>query len=252
MKEILIKYRLPIIVLSVLVIFVIVAAVMGLSKKGSSETKNEYFTQSIYPVSTTSQKDGKLLVTIDGSVTANLDWTIENSAEDKVKIKKRDEKDGVLSVEVSPVASGYATVTFLRKGKIKDTDYTAAKVTAELLTEESDQEVLSVVMSDIYQSNAYVGAADTKTPFLIQGSRILLPSGGDWEVLDNKNYEIYPGVSDDKVAYIDVFSASSIDKDNDDSMQLTLQSKELELTFDLSYRVNEIGEGELKVISNDE
>ena len=278
MKEKLIRFRLPIIILAVIILFVIVAVILrscsGSSGKGEV---SDYFSQSRYPVTAEVKENGTVLIKLDGSVTPDLSWTIENENEDLCEIKTMSaEKKGVLTVTVKPTGAGYSSIYFTRECEIAGGSYIVARVHAKILAYEDDNGSLKSQVSDIYLDSANAGALDTDTPFVIENSRVILPKGGDWEVIETTTeggksagaFGIYPGRDSEGVDYIDIFptfdeslyelvldeeaNAHIAESDTDNPIasvvnaRLILRSESLGLSFVYTYRVNEAGYGELK------
>ena len=183
MKEFLKKFRLPIIIALVIIIFIIAAAIIGLVRNQEKQIKSKYFDDSYYPVDAKENVDGSLDITLDGSRTPELKWSYEITSPELIEVtKKVKEQDGILTIRIAPLSIGYPEIVFLREGDINGYPYTAGEIITQLLVSEKETGKLSVGMSDIYQHQSYVGAADSETPFLVQGDRILLLNGGDWDI----------------------------------------------------------------------
>lgn len=226
MKDFLKKHRLLIIIPGVVVAFIAAAVIWALT--GGRETgedagqtpaekellEKDYFTDQNYPVNVKEEPDGSLTVTADGSLTPELSWDYEVKDKEIIQAETISDQDGVISIRVSPLAAGYATVTLLREGKESGISYTAAKVDVNMLVTLYDDGTMSVSMSDIYQTSSYSGAGDSDAPFLIEGSNIILPSGGDWEVSETTAsggeayglFDIVPGMDDAGRYYIGVYT----------------------------------------------
>ncbi len=288
MKEKLIKFRLPIIILAVIILFVIVAVILrscsGSSGKGEV---SDYFSQSRYPVTADVKENGTVLIKLDGSATPDLSWTVINESEDLCEVKPgSSENKGVLTVNVKPLGAGYASIYFSRECEISGAPYVVAKVHAEILIYEDDKGALKSQVSDIYLDSANAGALDTDTPFVIENSRIKLPKGGDWEVVETTVdggesagvFDIYPGRDSEGVDFIDIFPtveealfefamsddikhSDDMEDDEDDGEEISvmavrdarllLRSESLGLSFVYTYRVNEAGYGELKPLDEE-
>ncbi|MCR5451849.1 MAG: hypothetical protein K6F00_04375 [Lachnospiraceae bacterium] len=278
MKDKLIRFRLPIIVLAVILVFVIAAVILrscsGSSGKGEV---SEYFSGSRYPVTAEVKENGTVLIMLDGSVTPDLSWTILNENEDMCEVKaKSAENNGVLTVSAKPLGEGYSSIYFSRECEISGETYVVAKVHAEILSYEDDNGDLKSQVSDIYLDSANAGALDTDTPFMIENTRIILPKGGDWEVIETTAdggksagvFGIYPGKDSKGIDFIDIFptveeaifefamsdDVKSPDTEDEEespaisvrNARLMLRSESLGLSFIYTYMVNENGYGELK------
>ena len=182
MKEILYRYRLPIIIVAVMLVLVIAGLVIRMLGGGDGgEGYSEFFTESMYPASCEEQKDGSIRITVDGSATKELSWKVKNETKSLWKMDtKKKEKKGVLTVTFIPKDTGYASVRFTRKKKISGIKVTVASIHVECVISMSDEGTLITSVSDIYQDAASYGASDSDTPYIIDGQRIRLPGGGDW------------------------------------------------------------------------
>jgi hypothetical protein len=226
-KEYLIKHRLLIIIPVVVVIFIIVAVIVGRFRGGDAVETMEtgpggrelvetgYFANQYYPVNTREEADGSLIITADGSLTPELAWSYDIKDPEKIEAEQiGEEENGMLSLRVSPLSDGYATVTLKKTGKIGDADYTAAEIDVNTIVNLYEDGSLAVCMSDIYQDASMAGAADSEYPFIIDQNRILLPNGGDWEATESTVsgeksaglFDIYRGRDDSGMDYIGIYT----------------------------------------------
>ena len=254
LKEKLTKYRLPIIILGVAVVFIIIAMIVGRIRGGGDSTdatqtgpggrelvETGYFANQYYPVTAKEEADGSLIITADGSLTPELAWSYDIQDPEKIEVEQtKEETDGILSLKVSPLLDGYATITLKKTGQIGDADYTAAEIDVNMIVNLYEDGSLAVSMSDIYQDSSLAGAADSQYPFIIEENRILLPGSGDWEVTEatasgEKSAElftIYRGMDDSGMEYIGVYTDvesyyfnladSLLEAENDDGREIEL------------------------------
>ena len=226
MKDFLKNHRLIIIIPGVAAAFIAIAVIWALTRGrdigedaniasgGRELLEKEYFTDQNYPVNTKEESDGSLTITADGSLTPELAWDYEVKDPKMIQAKTLSEQDGIVSIRVSPLEEGYATVTLSRVGKDSGVSYTAARIDVNMLVTLYDDGTMAVSMSDIYQDSSYAGAEDSKTPFVIEGIKILLPEGGDWEVVETTAsggkayglFDIIHGLDDSGNSYIGVYT----------------------------------------------
>ena len=279
MKEKLYRFRLPIIIIAVVIVMVVVSICLRTFSGGGGgkgET-SEYFEGSQYPVTAEVNENGDVLISLDGSATPDLSWAAVNETMDLCEVKaKSKEKNGIISVLIKPLAPGYASVVFSRERTIDDESYVVARIHVEVIIVKEDDGTLKSEISDIYLDSSSAGAVETANPFVIEGTRVIMPKGGDWEVIETTAeggasagvYGIYHGRDDDGKDFIDVFPAvndrvfelalsedfSSLEtpEDADNPIgnvrkaRLMIKSESLGLSYIYTYRVNENGYGELK------
>lgn len=261
MKEKLYKFRLLFIIAAVAVIFVVAAVIIRLVSDPSAGETESYFSQSQYPASCEERKDGSVYVTVDGSATPDLSWIVTNETEDLCDVATvRGEKDNVLTVSVSPKEAGYASVLFSREMEVYGQTRQAVVIHFEGVVEEDDDGNMWMRVSDIYQDAASFGAADTDTPYIIEGSQVLLPGGGDWELSEIKDdaegqdeglFTMMNGTNDDHVWYLAAYPSEGVDEDALSDVRFELKSEKLGITQRLKYRINEIGDGELMPVDEE-
>jgi hypothetical protein len=216
LKEKLYRFRLPIIIVAVTAVFVTVAVIIQLAKGPKVIHEKEYFATSQYPVRCKAKSDGTLFLQLDGSATANLQWKVENHNEDLCSIEETaKEEKGILSVSVNPRVEGDATLLFTRKTKVKGQEYTVAAIHMKVENRAGKDGQLMADVSDAYQEVTSVGAVDSDTPYIIKGSRILLPGGGDWEIKESTSdgkeaanlFTLQWGTDDTGISYLEAYPA---------------------------------------------
>ena len=152
----------------------------GIGGDGQTTGRQGYFEDTDYPVYVTERK-GIVLFELDGSKTPDLTWqtafTDEAVASASGNVKER---SGKLKAELLPVQTGYTVVSFTRTGQIGGISFDAAVIRAELYVTSDADGAMTLRCANVYQELASAGAADTDTPYILEGNRVLLPNGGDW------------------------------------------------------------------------
>lgn len=172
-----------------------------------------YFEDSAYPVHA-SIEGSCLLIELDGSATPDLKWEIACSKEDMVTIEdKGDEDGGVRRFLILPKAEGYVDVVCTRSMAFGTQTYPVAEIWMSVLVGENPYAALEASLTDVQQTLAETGAADTDTPFLLVGSRIVFPNGGDWIVTQEEGTEDLFAIgegTDGAVRYAEVYQKGQI------------------------------------------
>ncbi len=215
---------------SLTVLVGLIAVVILVMKKGSSDTKPltpsesaagqqqatdaEYFERSDYPVKITTSSKGDMRIELDGARSPDSSWSVVcDDTEGSVLTYDTDgeEKEGKLAIELSPVSIGYATFEFTRSGEIAGYKYDAVDIIADVYVYSDDDDKLRLKVAEMNQKTANAGALDTDTPYILSDSRVLLPGGGDWYLAPKSSedvavnvFGIYEGVEDDGTKYFSV------------------------------------------------
>ena len=215
--------------ISFLVLAVLVVILVLVFKKGSKQddltptdsnaansakiSEEGYFEKSDYPVNVVNSGN-ELKFELDGSKSPDSEWTVTTDDTESAVLKTSndgDEKDSKLTVIGKPVSIGYAMLTFTRSGEINGLAYNAVTIEASVCVSENDDGDLQLSLVDISQSTANAGALDSKTPYLLDGDRIIFPAGGDWVLIpvndENTPYgllNVYEGVEADGMTYVTV------------------------------------------------
>lgn len=258
---------------SLTVLVGLIAVVILVMKKGSSDTKpltpsesaagqqqqttdEKYFEQSDYPVRITTSSKGDMRIELDGTRSPDSSWSVVcDDTEGSVLTYDTDgeEKEGKLAIELSPVSIGYATFELTRSGEIAGYKYDAVSIIADVYVYSDDDDKLRLGVADMNQKTANAGALDTDTPYILSDSRVLLPGGGDWQLFPMTSddvpvsiFSIYEGVEGDGTKYYsverDLSAVAGLDGDQAlkalENARLLLVSESLgieqELAFDLS------------------
>ena len=187
-----------IIAIVTVVLLAALAVLLILMARNKKDAKG-YFLDEDYPVSVTPQKNGELLIELDGQKTPDYKWSINNESEDVADVTVRKAgKNGKLSSLVTPLAEGYANVFYERKGEVGGYEYTAAEIYAEILVTQDEEGNLTASLSDIRETaGTDAGAVDSESPYILEGSRIVFPKGLDWELLDEETGESIIKLIDD-------------------------------------------------------
>lgn len=215
---------------SLTVLVGLIAVVILVMKKGSSDTKPltpsesaagqqqatdaEYFERSNYPVKITTSSKGDMRIELDGAKSPDSSWSVVcDDTEGSVLTYETDgeEKEGKLALALSPVSVGYATFEFTRSGEIAGYKYDAVDIIADVYVYSDDDDKLRLKVAEMNQKTANAGALDTDTPYILSDSRVLLPGGGDWYLVPKSSedvavnvFGIYEGVEDDGTKYFSV------------------------------------------------
>ncbi len=174
--------------IGVIIILSLVLILAGRKKEGKATA----FPDSDYPVDIdTSGKD--IILNLDGSKTKELTWEMEIEDEAYVTVEQtKKEKNGKAQYKISPVRVGLTDITFTRKNKIGDYEYTAVNLTLPVSVQQT-KDGLKVNASEGFRlnsrSNTTIGE-DTDHPIFINNSDsknpelVYVKGTGDWFVED--------------------------------------------------------------------
>lgn len=243
--------------LALIILFIVIEVISITSDKkdnSSSSSDSEkgksrgYFEKTKYPVTVT-EKDQKLYITLDGSASSKLKWRCENAETDKVKAENDgEESDGKLVSVISAVSTGYATVSYIRETELSGVKYDEVKIDINVFVYSDHDGKLYVKLSEIRENSASAGAAGSKTPYLLDGNRVVLPNGGDWTLSvsgNEKMYMIFPGDAEDGKKFFQVRRNNEINPFDDSSnginkkTYLVLKSKDLGIEQKLKCELND-------------
>ena len=191
---------------------VIVTKNTGLGGDWERPVRQGYFEDTDYPVYVT-ERQGNVVIELNGAKTPELQWqTAFTDVTVAVPDPKAKEHSGKLKVTLEPRQTGYTVVSFTRPGKIGEVSYDAAEIHAELYATSEADGTLTLRCSNVYQTLASVGAADTETPYLLVEDRVLLPKGGDWTLTYRRpqgvaadEYYVEPGQDEQGVQMFTVY-----------------------------------------------
>ena len=196
------KFRVLIIIAILIISGLLIWLVLRSSDSSEKETKGEaetisrtgYFTDTAYPVYI-SDRDGSLVVELDGSKSSDLKWETDVNAENNLWIKDDGEEyGGKLTTVISPAMAGYTTVTFTRSGEIMGTKYIAAKIQIDVIGVKKGDGIFTAKLSDIRQITSDTGAVDTESPYIISGCNVLFPKSGDWTLTPENEDKLPAGL----------------------------------------------------------
>lgn len=244
-------------VLAAAVAAAVLASVLAKQKKGpepESHKRTLYFEDTDYPVYVTNQGD-KLLIELDGSATPELNWTSDLEPYGIARIEpEKDEKNGKYSLSLEPFQSGFAAASFRRSSEIAGLNYDVVTIYADFYISENKEGEMIMTLSDMRQIGSSAGAPDTDTPYLINGSRIYMPNGGDWVLkaedaqgIPDDHFNSYRNIDENNYEYIEFFYANSAEdpekpETGASETVLYLESAALGIRQRLEYSLNDNNE----------
>ena len=232
----------------IIILVAVVAIVLILVLLLTDKNKNtDTYYEDEYPIKVSSQNNGGLVITLDGSKTSGVEWTVEeNESENPViSVEKKVSKKGKLTLIVTPNQTGYDHITVDKTGVISEMEYPVATVYMEIVVEEDEEGNLkaSMVSSSEETTDSISGADDTDTPYLIVKNMVYLPKDGDWILYDaskdptEDNENISLGMDDSGRTYYRVDSLGE-----EESIDLILKNEALETELSLKATTNDAGE----------
>ena len=216
-----------IVAIPILLIMAIIVVILVLTreKKPDSETLIE---SSAYPVSFR-QEGINLILTLDGSRTPELTWSVTDPGDGVVRVQQDgEEKKGKATYILSPGTVGTTTLEFSRSAEVKGYEYDAVRIRIPLYVMETetgkevqftDGEQIAV-LSD-------VGGTDSENPFIVctkdEGDpEIIFPDGqGCWVLAD----------PDSKVSLMSMVGTGKTRKIQVSEIQVTDRESELGVEF---------------------
>ena len=117
-------------------VILITAVITGIMLKSDQKSGNAerigYFLDTSYPMYVT-EKDGSLMIELDGSESTGLYWETDVSNEKVLTVSSdKKEKKGKLTVLLQPLDTGYTTVSFRRSSEFYGIEYDVVKIDAEI------------------------------------------------------------------------------------------------------------------------
>ncbi len=223
---------------------------------GEEEGPSGYFEDTAYPVSV-SGRGQSMIISLQAKEAADQKWEYSCEPSGIVSVSlDGDETDGNASFALTPMKTGYSTVTFKRTGKVGELSYDVVSMAAEIMVYADENDAMYIRLENMRQDLASSGALESETPFLLAGNRVILPNGGDWTLTIEADgevpegyYSILPGTDDDGNAYFDV--AVDTSRLFDDSGELSLaalgsklllKSEALSIEKRISCEINEYNE----------
>ena len=157
--------------------------------KGAEEQK--VLADSGYPVSL-EEAGTDLRVTLDGSKTGDLTWSVKAENEDLISIAMQgEEKNGKATYVISPKVAGYTTVEFTRAGNGEGAENTAVRIAIPILVYEEEEKLRVTNAEEAYiRTLNETGGASLEYPYLLENrddgtAVITFPKGeSDWLFVD--------------------------------------------------------------------
>ena len=205
-------------------ILVIAAAVLAVKLSGGNEEPSEgsssaeeqsseaaesksYFAESGYPVSV-SERGQSLLISLKAG--AKWEYSMDPAGIVSVDAETAETEENTVYA-LTPMRPGYTTVSFRQGGVLEGVEYDAVNIQAEITVYADESGTMHIRTEDMRMNSSAPGAADSKTPYLLSGSRVILPNGGDWTLTVEADgdipeglYTVMPGTDSEGRSYYDV------------------------------------------------
>ena len=200
----------------VVIITVVVSVNQGTHESPEGEVPQEqsvYFKESDYPVYIT-ENGRNMIVKIVSLMQNDLKWNVYVDPGELPLTDNITEKDNTLYLEISPINPGYATVCFVKERDVAGVKCDDVRIELDVYAAEDDGD-LKIFFSDIRQMMSSAGSLDSDTPFVLDGNRVLFPSGGDWTLSPEEGapdnlYGFVDDVDENGIRYISVSKNISV------------------------------------------
>lgn len=171
----------------VLLFLIVIVIIVAVNNNGTSDAPEDsdaseqtvYFENTDHPVYV-SFVDNNILVRINSVNPDDLKWRVFVLPGEIPLTENITEKENDLYLELSPTQEGYNTVCFVKEKDVAGITCEIVRIELDLFAAEANTGELKMYFSDIRQSSSEAGATDSDTPFILDGDRVLFPSGGDW------------------------------------------------------------------------
>lgn len=203
----------------ILVVIIAVVVLVNQGKQRASEGENlpeqtVYFEDSNYPVYIT-EKGRDIIVKIVSVMQDDLKWNVFVDPGELPLTDNITEKDNTLYLELSPVNPGYATVCFVKERDVAGVKCEDIRIELDVYSAEDENGELKIYFSNIRQRLSSAGSIDSDTPFVLDGNRVLFPSGGDWTLSPEEGapdnlYGFVENVDENGIRYISVSKNISV------------------------------------------
>ncbi|HCA54987.1 MAG TPA: hypothetical protein DEO95_05835, partial [Ruminococcaceae bacterium] len=208
--------------------------------------------------------DNNVLVRINSVNPDDLKWRVFVLPGEIPLAENITEMENDLYLELSPTQEGYNTVCFVKEKNVAGITCEIVRIELDLFAAEANNGEFKMNFSDIRQSNSEAGATDSDTPFILDGDRVLFPSGGDWvlsaEVGTPEGLYAFTEDKDEKgITYIRVMKNTNVLMDDETSntviqasYKLILSSESLGIEKRLNCRMSENRSWVLSVVEEND
>ncbi len=244
--------------LGVLLFLIVIVIIVAVNNNGTSDVPEEsdaleqtvYFENTDYPVYI-SYVENNILVRINSVNPDDLKWRVFVLPGKIPLTENIIERENDLYLELSPTQEGYNTVCFVKEKDVAGITCEIVKIELDLFATEANTGELKMYFSDIRQSHSEAGATDSDTPFILDGDRVLFPSGGDWMLSAEEGAPeglyIFTEDKDEKgITYVKVMKNTNVLMDDETSdtvlpasYKLILSSESLGIEKRLNCRMSE-------------
>ena len=257
--------------LGVLLVLIVIVIIVSVNNNGTSDAPEKsaaseqtvYFEDTDHPVYI-SFVDNNVLVRINSVNPDDLKWWVFVLPGEIPLAENITEMENDLYLELSPTQEGYNTVCFVKEKNVAGITCEIVRIELDLFAAEANNGELKMNFSDIRQSNSEAGATDSDTPFILDGDRVLFPSGGDWvlsaEAGTPEGLYAFTEDKDEKgITYIRVMKNTNVLMDDETSntviqasYKLILSSESLGIEKRLNCRMSENRSWVLSVVEEND
>ena len=251
--------------LGVLLVLIVIVIIVSVNNNGTSDAPEQtvYFEDTDHPVYI-SFVDNNVLVRINSVNPDDLKWRVFVLPGEIPLAENITEMENDLYLELSPTQEGYNTVCFVKEKNVAGITCEIVRIELDLFAAEANNGEFKMNFSDIRQSNSEAGATDSDTPFILDGDRVLFPSGGDWvlsaEVGTPEGLYAFTEDKDEKgITYIRVMKNTNVLMDDETSntviqasYKLILSSESLGIEKRLNCRMSENRSWVLSVVEEND
>lgn len=179
-----------IVAIPILVVIAVIVLILILTRD-KEEDQDRFFADSGYPVSI-EENGANLKVTLDGSKTKDLSWSVKVNDEAIVSVEpKGEEKKGKATFLVSPKQGGLVDVEFIRSGAESGSEVTAVNLVLPVLVQEEEGKLKAFCAEEAYiRSLNETGGSELEYPYFLENhedgtAAITFPKGdSDWVFVD--------------------------------------------------------------------
>ena len=257
--------------LGLLLFLIVIVIIVAVNNNGTGDAPEEsdaseqtvYFENTDHPVYV-SFVDNNILVRINSVIPDDLKWRAFVLPGEIPLTENITEKENDLYLELSPTQEGYNTVCFVKEKDVSGITCEIVRIELDLFAAELNTGELKMYFSDIRQSNSEAGATDSDTPFILDGDRVLFPTGGDWILSAEEGtpeglYAFTEDKDEKGITYVRVMKNTNvlIDDETSDtviptSYKLILSSESLGIKKRLNCRMSENRSWVLSVVEEND